>query len=57
MFMELIEALYEALEFRDVPPESITRIDANVGFIWFKAGELTYCLHIEKVEFNLDEQT
>jgi hypothetical protein len=55
MFKELVEELHQALEFRDIPPGSISRIDGKVGFIWFKAGEQTYCIDIKKVEFDLDE--
>jgi len=55
MFKELTEALYQALEFRDISPDSIDRIDANVGFIWFKASDQTYCIDIKNVEFDLDK--
>jgi len=55
MFQELVEALYQALEFRDISTDSITRIDAKVGFIWLKAGEQTYCIDFRKVDFDLDE--
>ena len=55
MFKELVEALHQALAFRDISPESISRIDANVGYIWMKAGEQTYCININKVDFDLDE--
>ena len=55
MFDQLVEALHQALEFRDITPDSISRIDAKVGFIWLKAGEQTYCIDIKKVDFDLDE--
>lgn len=55
MFKELVEALYQALQFRGIPPKEIDRLDANVGFIWFKAGDYTYCIDIKKVGFDLDE--
>ncbi|MFH5883676.1 hypothetical protein ACG2F4_05145 [Halalkalibaculum sp. DA3122] len=55
MFNQLVEALHQALEFRDIPTDSISRIDGKVGFIWLKAGEQTYFIDIKKVDFDLDE--
>ena len=55
MLIELFEALLEALRFRDIEPEVICRIDSPVGFIWFKAGDQSYCIDIRKVDFDLDE--
>ncbi|GEM_PF-2369164 len=55
MLFELYEALIEALEFREIEPSSICRIDSNVGFIWFKAEDQTYSIGISKVDFDLDE--
>ena len=55
MLIELFEALLEALRFRDIDPDTITKVDSPVGFIWFKAGEQSYCIDIRKVDFDLDE--
>ena len=55
MLIELFEALLQALRFRDIDPDAICRIDSPVGFIWFKAGEQSYCIDIRKVDFDLDE--
>lgn len=55
MFNELARAIQQAIVFRDIPPDSISRIDAKVGFIWFKADDQTYCVDIRKVDFDLDE--
>lgn len=55
MLFQLFEALVEAMEFREIDPQSICRIDSNVGYIWFKAGDDTYSVGISKVDFDLDE--
>jgi len=55
MFRQLVEALHHALSFREIPPDSISRMDSKVGFIWFKAGDQTYWIDIRKAEFDLDE--
>jgi len=55
MLFQLFEVLVEAMEFKEIDPHSICRIDSNVGYIWFKAGDHTYCVGISKVDFDLDE--
>ena len=55
MLFKLYDALVEALEFREIEPGSICRVDSNVGFIWFKAEDQTYSIGITKVDFDLDE--
>lgn len=54
MLDKLTDAVQEALDFRDIDPDTITRIDSTVGFIWFKAGEQTFMLDIKEAEFDLD---
>ena len=53
--IELFEAILEAMRFRDIDPDSICRVDGTVGFIWFKAGDQTYYVGIEEVEFDLEK--
>lgn len=55
MFKELIEAMFDALRFRDITPDSISRVEEMVGYIWFKANGESYCIEIKKVSFDLDE--
>ena len=33
----------------------ICRVDSIVGFIWFKAGDQSYCVDMRKVDFDLEE--
>lgn len=54
--IELFEGLLAALRFRDIDPDRICRVDSNVGFIWFKAGDETYSLNIQQVDFDLDDE-
>lgn len=55
MVIELFEALLRVLRFREIDPDTICRIDSPVGFIWFKAGNQSYCIDIRKVDFDLEE--
>lgn len=55
MFFELVKAIKVAIEFRNITPTSIHKIESNVEFIWFKSGDEIYCIDIKKVEMDLDE--
>ena len=55
MLDNLTDALKQALEFWDIDPDSIERIDHTVGLIWLKVGQQTYLIDIKKTEFDLDE--
>lgn len=55
MLENLTDALKQALEFWDIDPDSIERIDYTVGLIWLKVGQQTYLIDIKKTEFDLDE--
>ena len=55
MLIQLLNALLKAMIFKDINPNAISQVDSNVGFIWFKADDNTYCINIQQAEFDLDE--
>ena len=55
MLIQLLNALLQAMMFKNINPNAISQVDSNVGFIWFKADETTYCISIQQAEFDLEE--
>ncbi|SHG46011.1 hypothetical protein SAMN05443144_1295 [Fodinibius roseus] len=55
MLIQLLTALLKALKFRNINLDTICRVDDNVGFIWFKAEDKTYCISIQQANFDLEE--
>ena len=55
MLIQLLNALMKSMLFKEIDPNAICRIDSNVGYIWFKVENKTYCISIQETNFDLEE--